>query len=226
MARDNSPKIRQLRRLERKESNREPYDRILIVSEGSKTEPNYFKEIVQTFRLNTANVHIYPSKIGTNPLKVIEYCEQLFEEGDNHLGIRKKSFDKIFAVFDRDDFKDFNSAILKAEALRLENDSGEIVFLNVIPSNPCFEIWLLLHFEKILHWIDRKEAYVRLKEKYPSYEKGATDVYSKTNKFYDAALKHSNLLIKRNKILGKNELYTKVGELVEVLINLKGYVKR
>ena len=45
MARDNSPKERQRQQLERKLARRASYDRILIVSEGSKTEPNYFGEI-------------------------------------------------------------------------------------------------------------------------------------------------------------------------------------
>jgi len=45
MARDHSPKERQQKQLERKQGRRASYDRILIVSEGSKTEPNYFLEI-------------------------------------------------------------------------------------------------------------------------------------------------------------------------------------
>ncbi len=45
MARDNSPRERQKKQLERKQGRRAGYDRILIVSEGSKTEPNYFSEI-------------------------------------------------------------------------------------------------------------------------------------------------------------------------------------
>jgi len=58
MARDNSPKERQLKHLRRKLKQRASYDRILIVSEGCKTEPNYFREIRQTYRLHTANVEV------------------------------------------------------------------------------------------------------------------------------------------------------------------------
>lgn len=39
MGRDYSPKIRRREELKRKESQRASYDRILIVSEGKKTEP-------------------------------------------------------------------------------------------------------------------------------------------------------------------------------------------
>ena len=56
MGRDNSPKERQRRQLERKLSRRAGYDRMLIVSEGSKTEPNYFSEMRAEYRLHSANV--------------------------------------------------------------------------------------------------------------------------------------------------------------------------
>jgi hypothetical protein len=59
MARDNSPKIRQRAQLERKQNQRASYDRVLIVSEGSKTEPLYFKEIKNAHRLQTANVEVH-----------------------------------------------------------------------------------------------------------------------------------------------------------------------
>ena len=55
MARDNAPKERQQKQLERKQARRASYDRILVVSEGSKTEPNYFREIRAAYRLHTAN---------------------------------------------------------------------------------------------------------------------------------------------------------------------------
>ena len=68
MARDNSPKERQRQQLERKLARRASYDRILIVSEGSKTEPNYFGEIRQAYRLHTANVEVRPSELGTEAI--------------------------------------------------------------------------------------------------------------------------------------------------------------
>jgi hypothetical protein len=82
MARDNSPKERQRQQLERKLGRRGSYDRILIVSEGSKTEPNYFEEIRTAYRLQTTNVAVQPSKSGTEPIQVVQYAKELFENGD------------------------------------------------------------------------------------------------------------------------------------------------
>jgi len=53
MARDNTPKERQLKQLERKQGQRASDDRILIVSEGTKTEPNDFREIRVAYRSHT-----------------------------------------------------------------------------------------------------------------------------------------------------------------------------
>lgn len=44
--------------LQRKRILKAPYDRVLIVCEGAKTEPNYFREIRDAYRLSTANIDI------------------------------------------------------------------------------------------------------------------------------------------------------------------------
>ena len=68
MGKDNQPKHRQASELARKKAQRAPYDRILIVTEGSKTEPNYFNEIRVANKLRTANVQVEPSAFGTRSL--------------------------------------------------------------------------------------------------------------------------------------------------------------
>lgn len=103
MGRDNHPKERQQKQLERKLDRRASYDRILIVSEGSKTEPNYFSEIRATYRLNTANVEVQPGQHGTAPIQVVQYAKDLFEQGDRHKNIQPRAFERVYAVLDRDD---------------------------------------------------------------------------------------------------------------------------
>ena len=82
MGRDNAPKERQRQQLERKQTRRASYDRILIVSEGTKTEPLYFGEIRTAYRLHSANVQVRPSEQGTAPLRVVQYAQALFKNGD------------------------------------------------------------------------------------------------------------------------------------------------
>src|SRR5690554_4799734 len=109
MARDNSPKERQKKQLERKQGRRASYDRILIISEGSKTEPNYFREIRAAYRLHTANVEVRPSELGTSPIQVVQYAQELFEKGDRHKNIQPRAFEKVYAVFDRDDHENYHN---------------------------------------------------------------------------------------------------------------------
>ncbi|QWF69716.1 RloB domain-containing protein [Methylomonas paludis] len=82
MAIDNHPKVRQARKLERRQGKRTGNSRILIVSEGSKTEPNYFNEIRSEYRLSTVNVLVQQSGYGTTPLQVVNYAEHLLINGD------------------------------------------------------------------------------------------------------------------------------------------------
>lgn len=166
MGQENQPKHRQKARdLKRRAAKRAPYKSMLIVCEGEKTEPQYFGEIRQEHRLATANVQVWPSALGTQPLQVVDYAELLFREGDRSKGILPKAFDHVYAVFDRDDHATYHQALAKADSLRdkLKNDSGEVVTFQAIASVPCFELWLLLHFEDIHAPIHRDEVYARLK---------------------------------------------------------------
>lgn len=140
MARDNSPNERQRRELERKRAHRATYDRILIVSEGHKTEPLYFTEIRVAYRLHTANVEIQPGALGTEPIQIVTHARSLFENGNRHTGIQARAFEHVFAVFDRDDHRTYFNALQAAESLdgRLLNDNAEPVRFKAIASVPNF----------------------------------------------------------------------------------------
>jgi len=95
MGRDNTPKERLFRRKATKEARRASYARILIVTEGSKTEPMYLEEIRAAYNLFSANVAVEPSQLGTAPIQVVRYAERLFKKGDPYKGIRPRSFDFV-----------------------------------------------------------------------------------------------------------------------------------
>ena len=117
MGQDNQAKDRQLRRKASKEARRASYARILIVTEGSKTEPLYLEEICAAHHLHSANVAVQPGQLGTAPFQVVRYAQQLFQEGDLRKGIPPKSFDQIFAVFDRDNHESYFNALEVAKSL-------------------------------------------------------------------------------------------------------------
>jgi hypothetical protein len=223
MARDNSPKIRQARHLERKKGRRGSYDRILIVSEGSKTEPNYFDEIRSTLHLHTANVVVRPSELGTAPFQVVQFAKQLFLEGDRHRRIQPKAFEQVFALFDRDDHESYFNALNTAESLdgKLRNDNKQLIRFQAVPSVPSFELWLLLHFENIQSPVDRHEVLRRLKKHIPQYEKGYEGTFALTRHKLDDAYKHTEILGRHNSGHTDPEPYTAVGDLVKLLTSLR-----
>lgn len=224
MARDNSPKERQQKQLERKQGRRASYDRILIVSEGSKTEPNYFREIRAAYRLHTANVEVWPSELGTAPIQVVEHTQSLFENGDRHKNIQRRAFEKVYAVFDRDDHLSYHNALAQAASLdgKLRNDARHPVLFQAIASVPSFELWLLLHFEDIRAPIHRDEVMRRLKQYIPDYEKGAVDAYARTCAYLPLAIERAERLAQQFNAHTDPEPFTAIVELVKLLTTLRG----
>lgn len=224
MARDHSPNERQQKQLERKQGRRASYDRILIVSEGSKTEPNYFGEIRSAYRLHTANVAVYPSELGTAPIQVVQYAQALFEEGDRHKNIQRRAFERVYAVFDRDDHPSFDAALTLAAALdgKLKNDAKQPVVFRAIASVPSFELWLLLHFEDVQAPLHRNQVMQRLKQHMPGYDKGAGNAFKNTCANLTVATQRAELLAQRFSAHTDPEPFTAMAELVALLTGLRG----
>lgn len=224
MARDNSPWERQRKHLERKQNRRASYDRVLIVSEGSKTEPNYFREIRAAHRLHTANVEVQPSELGTSSIQVVQYARELFEQGDRHKHIQRRAFEQVYAVFDRDDHVSYFDALKLAESLdgKLRNDNKQPVIFKAIASVPSFELWLLLHYEDVQAPIHRDEVMQRLKQYIPGYEKGAGHAFATTRDRLDIGTQRAQALAARFNAYTAPEPYTAIVDLVTLLTALRG----
>ena len=223
MVRDNSPKERQKKQLERKQGRRASYDRILIVSEGSKTEPNYFCEIRAAYRLHTANVEVRPSELGTAPVQVVQYARELFENGDRHKNIQPGAFEQVYAVFDRDDHESYFNALRLAESLngKLKNDAKQFISFKAVASVPCFELWLLLHYEDIQAPLPRGKVIQRLKQHLPNYEKGTGSAFATTREHLPIAAQRAQALAARFTADTAPEPYTAIAALVQLLTTLR-----
>ena len=131
--------------------------RILIVCEGEKTEPNYFKK----FKLTSNNSFTYEVQCkgcGEGTMKVVNTAIELAEKA-KHLS---QPFDSVWAVFDKDNFADFNEAIEKAESNNI----------NAAWSNEAFELWYLYHFLNRTTGMSRDE-----------YKKAISDAVNATGKW-------------------------------------------
>lgn len=223
MGRDNQAKDRQLRRRTAKEAQRASYPRILIVTEGSKTEPLYLEEIRSAYQLHSANVAVQPGQLGTAPIQVVRYAQQLFEEGDLRKGIRPKSFDQVYAVFDRDEHDSYFNALNLAKSLdgKLRNLERQPVIFKAIASIPSFELWLLLHYEDIQAPIHRDEVIARLKQHIPGYEKGEGGAFATTQGQLKTATQRAQTLAAKFNAYTDPEPFTALHELVTLLTTLR-----
>jgi hypothetical protein len=199
MGKAGQPKHRQAaRELLRRKAQLQPAERLLIVCEGSKTEPWYLGEIRQQLWLPSASVQVKPAADGTKPLRIVEYAERLFTKGQRTRGIHARSFDRVVVVFDRDEHHSYRAALPRVAALngRLDNDERVKVPFEAVVSVPCFELWLLLHFEDAYAPLHRDEAVGRLRAHLAGYAKGQGAHWSATRERLGAATQRANMLVR------------------------------
>ena len=124
--------------IRRRRSHIEPKRRFILFCEGKNTEPTYFSALKRTWTGALIDVETRPG-VGV-PMTIaraaVGYAKS---EGLTKASRRKKySFeekDEVWAVFNRDEHPKFNQAV----SLCQDNNVG------VALSNPCFELWLILH---------------------------------------------------------------------------------
>jgi RloB-like protein len=208
-------KDRSSKDLRRKKPKRLPIPRVLIVSEGSESEPNYFNEIRKEKRIPVDYIRAIHSNEGTQPLKVIDGALVEFKK-------KQKEYDHIFVVFDCDDHPDFLNAINKANAMShsFNNASGEKVSFVPIYSVPCFELWILLHNELVHTVMHRDEALRRVKRLIPDYQKNMTNLYATTKAKLSAASANAAYLRERCAYPSLTEARTEIDILVQFLLKL------
>ena len=110
------------------------------------------------------------------------------EDGERHNNIQHRAFEKVYAVFDRDDHASYHDALALAASLdgKLKNDANQLIRFQAIASVPGFELWLLLHFEDIQAPLHRDEVMRRLKTHIPGYSKGASNAFALTKEHLNA----------------------------------------
>ena len=128
--------------LRRRRPVRQPYPRILIVCEASKTEPTYFNDLKRAER-RQVELKIVPAG---SPKTVVETAVEMLRDArrqarrDPFLG-----YDQVWCVFDIDEHPLVSDAMQQARDNKIE----------LAISNPCFELWALLHFQDQQAHIER-----------------------------------------------------------------------
>lgn len=99
-----------------------------MVCNAGSTEPIYFHELKRSLRNSAVKVRIAKKTLA--PEGLVKYASKIAKDsGDD--------FDQVWCVMDVDDF-DFEWTKARIENLHVQ----------LAVSNPCFELWLLLHYRK------------------------------------------------------------------------------
>ena len=197
----------------RRQPKRDSYDRVLIVCEGSKTEPYYFQALIDYFKLNSANVVVCGDS-GSAPKSVVQYAKRQQRTDPD--------FDHIYCVFDRDEHTSYT------EALRNIQDAKPSGLFYAANSVPCFEYWLLLHLSYSNKPYARSgkrspaaQAEADLKKLLPEYMKGNRQILSKFIEKIDSAIENAERANRQAKRNDTDNPSTQVHKLVAYLRDLK-----
>jgi hypothetical protein len=193
---------------------REPYDVVLIVCEGAKTEPFYFEGLKRAWRLSSANVHVRHAG-ATDPPSLVAYSLEELRTGD---------YDRAFCVFDRDTHAGFNPA-LRQIAESVEGRAGKLA---AIVSWPCFEIWVLLHFAMTTRAFTAtggrsacEEVIREVVRHFSGYAKGRRDAFEFLAARLDDALLNASRLSQHNRQTSSRNSSTTVHTLITYLRELR-----
>ncbi|AGA24697.1 RloB family protein [Singulisphaera acidiphila] len=150
------------RRPGRRSPFRQPKPIILIVCEGEKTEPQYFKGFADNHRNSRVEI-----KVATEhgvPKTLVELAKKYKKEAEKaaqHGKDENLAYDSVWCVFDVDDHPHI------PDARQMANDND----IKLAISNPCFELWLILHFRESPGMQHRKKLLSMLRIHIENYDK-------------------------------------------------------
>jgi hypothetical protein len=142
-------------RLGRRPASRDPKAKIIVVCEGKNTEPSYISSLVKDCGASSVIDLVLKGGAGV-PLSVVRRTRELLQSSAGEFS----AHDQAWAVFDRDIHPGFDQAINEAAA-------GNI---SVAFSNPCFELWIILHYRDQDAPAQRSELQRMLKRLMPKYD--------------------------------------------------------
>lgn len=202
--------------LQRTQRERARNKRVLIVCEGTKTEPHYLRELLDDLHIRPQAVRVAPND-GVSPDRVVAHALALYDE-DAKAG---DAFDRVYCVFDRDKHTTFDAAVQRTKDLTAAGKPFE-----AITSTPCFEVWLLLHFgytDQPFHAAGEKSvggqvvAALKKKPGFAKYDKGQKGVYGLLKSELANALNHAERLRKHGAKTGSINPATDVDALVKAI---------
>lgn len=204
-----------------RESNSKPKERIIVLAyEGNNTEAQYFEKLKENVRFNDELIHLMSLKRpkGDTNSAPKHVFKKLKKEAKDEFNF--KSPDELWMIIDRDEWTNI------PEISTLCKNEGNFY---LALSNPCFELWLLLHVKDISEYDEQELKAIFENKKIPNsrktylkrllgefFEDGYNESRPKPQRFFP----HIDIAISRAKTLDNlNEDYpTNLGSHVYKLV--------
>lgn len=176
-------------------AQKETRDRILIVCEDEKRSVEYFDALCTDLELTAAEVRVCGEECGSAPSSVYNYAKQAVEKDIQENG-QDNAFDRAYCVFDKDDHGDYQSTLTAMKA----NPKHKGVTVIPITCIPCFEFWILLHFEQTTKPLESRKISAEIKKHLAHFKKESTrysELYSELRDKMAEAIKHSKIVLRQ-----------------------------
>ena len=142
----------------------EPQRRLYVFCEGAKTEPAYLDAVQRQF--DSAQILVEATGVGGVPSTVADEAirhAKVLRRDLRSRADRRSSFeeaDQVWVVFDQDRHPNVPSVVRRCRDSKVE----------VAYSNPCFELWLVLHLEPYDRPAEGSDVQARLHALFPAYD--------------------------------------------------------
>lgn len=164
----------------------------LIVTEGTKTEPNYFEAIKKRIEQK------FPNKIKLEVQGAGDNTINLFYIARDYPRPPGNNYQHVWIVYDTDDFLADN---INRTADLCRQESTEDTTYHPICSNQCIELWFLLHFCYMSSDLHRTEYFPKISNYlealgYGPYQKNRNDIFEILLPYMQVAIRNAERLAK------------------------------
>jgi RloB-like protein len=143
-------------------TRRQRRKRYLLLCEGEETEPTYFAGLRRCLRSSLIEIEVAGEH--GDPKRLVEIADTRRKSAQiaaRRANDKSLLFDAVWCIFDVDKHERLPEAVQLAASRPIE----------LAISNPCFEVWLLIHFRDQWAYITCSAAYSEVKEQILGYEK-------------------------------------------------------
>lgn len=201
-----TPKHRSDKNYGRKAASRVQRSTVLIVCEGELDEPAYFEAVKNSLGRTSNLIHILGKECQSNPKSVVECAINRMDSAKT--SSTRDEYDEVWCVIDVEaptQHPDLEEAlelakVKNATLKKVTNEEGRTAQeIKVALTNPCFEYWLLLHFEKTGSELSNKAVKQKLKRHLRPMNMGRESTIEKLLPRLNTAIVNAKQVLKENK---------------------------